>query len=367
MPSLKNLSIILLTIFFLLILGLIIFELLFSNLIFESEWRKANYINIIRDYKSTSKVRDQNNTEYLITYTRDKYGLRGSCEYNGKVDILFMGGSTTDQRYISDDKTFQEFLQNKLSLKLDKEICIFNAGVDGHSTFGHVSSFDNWFNLIPKFKPKIFILYVGINDAAFRDSRTFEDLNNNQKLGLFEIIKFNSVTFKTLKRIKYIIDSLISKNIYGDHLILWPKDIYKYTEKINTKNVDELIKINTEDFGLRFELLLNKINKYGSTIVCVTQPHFISRKINNEEVGIDIAFQYRGKNYNGLDYKKSLNSINSEMKRQCQKNNIFFIDIDRNDFDFMQDFYDPVHMLPSGNDKLANILYKKIIDFEIIK
>ena len=55
------------------------------------------------------------------------------------------------------------------------------------------------------------------------------------------------------------------------------------------------------------------------------------------------------------------------MKRQCQKNNIFFIDIDRNDFDFMQDFYDPVHMLPSGNDKLANILYKKIMDFEIIK
>ena len=90
MPSLKNLSIILLTIFFLLILGLIIFELLFSNLIFESEWRKANYINIIRDYKSTSKVRDQNNTEYLITYTRDKYGLRGSCEYNEKL-ILFMG------------------------------------------------------------------------------------------------------------------------------------------------------------------------------------------------------------------------------------------------------------------------------------
>ncbi len=200
MSKLKNLLVLLSIILFLIVLGLVVFELIFSNLIIESKWRKANYINIIRNYKSISKVRDENNSEYLISYTRDEYGLRGSCKYDGNIDILVMGGSTTDQRYISDENTFQELLQEQLSSRLKKDICIFNAGVDGHSTFGHILSFDNWFDLIPDFNPKIFILYVGINDAAFRDTRTFKDIKTSQDLSLLEkmltIIYF--ILFKVL-------------------------------------------------------------------------------------------------------------------------------------------------------------------------
>ena len=96
-----------------------------------------------------------------------------------------------------------------------------------------------------------------------------------------------------------------------------------------------------------------------------SQPHFITRKINNETIGIDVAFEYKGTNYNGLDYEKSIESINSEMKQQCNKENTFFIDIDSNNFEFTNDFYDTVHMLPSGNRKLSNIIFKEMKELKI--
>ena len=36
-----------------------------------------------------------------------------------------MGGSTTDQRYISDENTFQEITQQKITKELNKKICIY--------------------------------------------------------------------------------------------------------------------------------------------------------------------------------------------------------------------------------------------------
>ena len=70
-------------------------------------------------------------------------------------------------------------------------------------------------------------------------------------------------------------------------------------------------------------------------------------------------------NFKHKDYEKSLESINSEMKKQCNKENTFFIDIDSNNFEFTNDFYDTVHMLPSGNRKLSNIIFKEMIDLKI--
>ena len=50
--------------------------------------------------------------------------------------ILTIGGSTTDQRFVSDGYTFQDYLY----INLNKEFKIYNGGVDGQSTLGHIYS-----------------------------------------------------------------------------------------------------------------------------------------------------------------------------------------------------------------------------------
>ena len=101
---------------FILILKIIFLEIIFGNWVFNNEWRSANYLNIIRDKQIEITIKDleKENSNYKIIYTRDIYALRSSCKYENNIDILTIGGSTTDQRYISDENTFQEILQQKL-------------------------------------------------------------------------------------------------------------------------------------------------------------------------------------------------------------------------------------------------------------
>ena len=360
----KNLVIFSTTIFILLFLGFIILEIIFGNWIFKNEWKGANNLNIIRDYESNTTIKNltDEGSDYKITYTRDLYGLRSSCKYNGVIDILTIGGSTTDQRYISDEKTYQEFLQKSISNQLDRDICIFNAGVDGHSTFGHIKSFDHWFNLIPNFNPKIILLYIGINDAGFRNYPSLDTDHNTLKNKIYK----NSVIIKGLKRLKYIIKSLISRNIYGDHLLLHPKNTYKFTKTQNTENLNNFLDSNTENFKKRLKILLKKISKYDSNVVCISQPHFLIQKFDDQLKGIHTAFEYQNIKFNGLDYDKSLTELNKVIKNVCENNNHLFIEIEQEKFSFEEDFYDPVHMLPSGNQKLASIIFKEMKNSKIL-
>lgn len=53
------------------------------------------------------------------------------------MTIISVGGSTTECFYISDDKTWTHILGMKLKSVFTR-VWINNAGLDGHSTFGHI-------------------------------------------------------------------------------------------------------------------------------------------------------------------------------------------------------------------------------------
>ena len=78
-------------------------------------------------------------------YSRDKYGFRGRYKNLDKIDILVVGGSTTDERFLKLEDTWTENLE-KIFLNKNKKIDVVNAGLDGQSTYGHIWNFENWFN-----------------------------------------------------------------------------------------------------------------------------------------------------------------------------------------------------------------------------
>ena len=96
-------------------------------------------------------------------YSRDQEGYRPSRNDLGNRGIvLTIGGSTTDQRYVDDAKTWQSILESKT----DKRV--INGGVDGQSTFGHVFSLKNWHvKTLDHEQVDDIIFYVGVNDVRF--------------------------------------------------------------------------------------------------------------------------------------------------------------------------------------------------------
>ena len=61
--------------------------------------------NILRNFQHTYDLSQilENGTP-SVDYVRNQYGLRDTCESPAEIEILTIGGSTTDQRYWPGDK-----------------------------------------------------------------------------------------------------------------------------------------------------------------------------------------------------------------------------------------------------------------------
>jgi len=347
-----------------LLIVIVTIELVFGTWIQENEWDKTRYLNIIRDTRIKYNVSNIYGKEMPpVTYTRDKYGLRGSSSNPKNIKILTIGGSTTDQRYISDGNTYQDILQSRLTKNTGRKIYVANAGLDGHSTFGHIESFRTWFPLIEGLKPDYIIFYVGINDASFRKGP-------NQAIDNFLVdhatwrntLRRHSVFYDALRNLRAILAQAKAPSYAGHAQVLSKDEIYQAFNK--SEGVDRLITENTKKFEYRFKILITQTQFYGAIPICVSQPHLITKDIKGVKKGIEQAFEYEGRFFNGLDYDASIRSINTSMQKLCLEADGFYIDVARKQFR-QEDFYDLVHLTSTGARKLGEYLFQEFLSQDI--
>lgn len=131
-----------------------------------------------------------------IQYSRNAFGFRGPMpvdSVNKIPSVICIGGSTTECRYISDSLTWPSQLYKHLKDSIP-QIWLNNAGVDGHSTFGHLLLLKEY---ITKLKPRYVIILIGANDVE-NDKPLQFDLMNEKKINFLSAKSFfKSVLNKT--------------------------------------------------------------------------------------------------------------------------------------------------------------------------
>ena len=207
-----------------------------------------------------------------IRYKKDKYGFRGLRKKVNQIDILTVGGSTTDERYLETKDTWSEQLELLININypnLNFEVA--NAGIDGQSTYGHVWNFKNWFPKIQNFKTKYIFFYIGLNEY-FSDQKHVYDqgtkyLNFFQKIKLwfkenngiifrtYDIVyrnfflkdtlnvghKIRTVNYRLAKKNFQITDeNIIDLNNRLDKLIMLTKKLKKYVKFLKMKKISKL-------------------------------------------------------------------------------------------------------------------------------
>lgn len=350
-----------------LIIIILVLELIFGLWLGEDEWSRTRAINVILDTQLDYEIKNiYSEDSFLVRYTRDKNGFRGSCGDAKDIDVLTLGGSTTDQRYISDGKTYQDALQILLSNRYSRKIVVCNAGIDGHSTYGHLESFKLWFPLIEGLKPKYFLFYIGINDAGFRAAPNsgFDTSNRNGETEILGVLRQKSVIYDLFRRLRNVLSVKGLEHAYAAHFGRPPTES-EYIVATKTGLVDSLIAKNTEGFEKRFLELLVRVRSYGATPICVSQPHLFSRNINGVRRGVKAVFEYEGIMYNGLDYEASIHELTKSMMRLCLENGGFFIDVASKKFED-GDFYDSVHMTQAGAKRLGEYMYEEFVRQKIL-
>jgi lysophospholipase L1-like esterase len=109
----------------------------------------------------------------VVVHTRNNIGFRGPDlppSRDWSLRILTVGGSTTECFLLSDDKTWPALLDRDLQRHF-APLWLNNAGLDGHSTFGHMLLIRN---LDERIQPDLVLFLVGVNDVGRADANSYD-------------------------------------------------------------------------------------------------------------------------------------------------------------------------------------------------
>jgi hypothetical protein len=307
-----------------------------------------------------------------ITYTRDKYGFRGLEGDVSDIDILTVGGSTTDQRWIDDTQTYQAVMRD-LYAKDGKDVSVVNAGIDGQSTFGHIANFSSWFGEIPDLKARYILYYVGVNDLliskpnSMYDTVALEDKTYNR---LKATIKEKSVFYQLYRiyRVAFVEDHALTElnrtNI-ADHGPLTATPLI-------TEPLADVLAESIDGFTTRLAEIERLTREFGAEPVFVTQRSARWTRRNGEILGISeyqpdffeavrLQLPKAYQTINGVDFYRLERALADALMTKCNALKAICLDLMAEiEFDLEHDFYDPIHTTASGSRVIGEYLHRQL-------
>lgn len=103
-----------------------------------------------------------------IVLARNSLGFRGPeppRDFASALSIVAIGGSTTECRFLTEGKDWPALLGTRLAPVFPR-VWVNNAGLDGHSTFGHQKLVEQ---RMAALRPKVALFLVGVNDVGRED------------------------------------------------------------------------------------------------------------------------------------------------------------------------------------------------------
>lgn len=343
--------------FLLFLSGLFIVELIFGNWIFSDRFDPILITKNIKKNLTQNPLYDDPNRAW---YTRDKYGLRGNHINPNNIDLLTVGGSTTDQRQISDEDTWQSLIGNLYQSRA-VPLTIANAGVDGQSTCGHILNWHYWFSKIPDFAPKHVLYYVGINDFYVTKEDHDKAISQLRHHGSMQVSLFDNSIFYYFYRIASGLLRVYNNDTLLGHLEIDFSSPNTWVESLPlVKDHQAFIADRLDNYRERLRILADITKKHGA------QPIFATQRINTQ-VGnnVDSRFlnktiSYQGQQINGHDIDIIMRLFNKALMTECEESHLNCIDLDANITLSRQDFYDYVHPNRQGTKKVAYYLYNEL-------
>ena len=211
-----------------------------------------------------------------ITSSRNQYGFRGGSADPARIDVLALGGSTTAERYIDDKDTWTAQLEARLR-QSDCPITIANAGVDGHSTVGHIASFDGWFDRVPGLQPRFILVYVGINDAATNPKAAWYEDSVRYKTHWRQIEHYVAVR-SALHRLYVVLRGWwqARKNqLIHDEVPITPRTLWEPASL--PPEFEAMVAPKVEAYRQRLSRLTKLIHDFGAQPIYITQTRMDGR------------------------------------------------------------------------------------------
>lgn len=335
-------------------IGIIFLELIFGD------WlnNNLNHLMLIRNSDWVFRIEDDHPYPYdkkNIYYSRDQWGLRGESFKNpSEVKMLTVGGSTTDQRYITEGETWQDVMATTLKDR-GIDFPVANAGIDGHSTFGHIFALEAWLNQIEGLEPEFIGLQVGIADLLREEANEYDmNLGYYYDDGLHFIRRLmqKSALYHAFLVMNNIV---LLKTTKAGHSKVDFSELHWDEETWNRQTIDEYSDENRnalDKYASRLELLCALTRAFGSTPVYITQAN--SR-------GFDRGKRFQYSREFGKETTYRLRVYNETTMHACREcSGAICIDLAQELRFVSSDYYDTAHNTPAGAGKIGRYLANKM-------
>ncbi len=343
--------------FLLTLLVVIVAELIFGNWIFGPKYSVLNIPRNENRYFDVSNVMGLAND---ILYTRDKHGLRGTYGDDPKsIDILVIGGSTTDEQFIDNPATWVQQLEKQFQDN-GNNLTFVNAGIDGQSTRGHALAFELWFPNIPNLRPKYVIAYIGINDTTLGPERSlYDSMKSDQFFRRARYFIMNhSALYNQFRRIRGMLRAHRAQVIHGTTGMANGKWL-PVNEMVDIDILRKSISLELKAYKNRLLKLISLIKAYGATPIFVTQTRGDFRFYKARLFSWIPSNQDNPHNITSFNFHK-LKLFNQVTLSVCRAIQISCINLGEEIKFTDGDFYDSIHTTPSGSYKIATFLYDKL-------
>ena len=289
-----------------------------------------------------------------IINTKNSLGFRGPekpADFENALSIITVGGSATSCYFLSDGKSWPEKLSEELKPAF-KNLWLNNAGIDGHSTFGHQVLLNDY---LINLKPKVILFLTGINDVG-NEQPTFHDkLNMKGAYSDFKHFIFTNSEVLSLglnlirgwkaQRMNNTTHKLINLKTY-ETLNLDDQAIQKRLDAQGNYLIN---------YKRRIEQLIDTCLAYDIQPVFITQPNLLGEG-KDSITGADLKKIKLGADLNGNLMWNILEKYNTATIETCAIKNIPVIDLAHLLPKSSLFFYDMTHFTNQGAEKVALLL-----------
>ena len=298
-----------------------------------------------------------------IVYSTNSLGLRGPeppLDLDGYTSIITVGGSTTECRYLSDDKTWPAQLERSL-LKSTAKIWVNNAGLDGHSTFGHSILLQDH---VLKLKPTFVLFLVGWNDVGLRVSRDYDRAQIAWKSGSLRQLFISVANHSEVLTLALIASrsrrAWLGGMRHGMEFDIRKQPVFKMTES----EITALCDYHSENFIAGYERRLRELmvmsRAAGTEPVLLTQPSLCAMGVD-AATGFDFSVARAEPDMNCGALWRLLEIYNDSTRRVGRETTTKVIDLARllpRDESY---FYDMAHFAAPGAAAVGEIVAQSLV------
>jgi lysophospholipase L1-like esterase len=291
----------------------------------------------------------------VTVHTRNTLGFRGPDpprDFESRLTLLTVGGSTTESLFLSDGRTWTDVLARTLEPQFP-HLWVNNAGLDGHTTFGHLVLVRS---VVARLRPKVVIFLVGANDVALEGSNTFDQgvaaspsaprAIVNAAATHSEVVSLGLNMARALRaRDRGLGHSEVDLRV-APHLVLDP-DVVARTEAQAATALP--------GFQARLEQLVRLTRDHGILPVLMTQPALFGEGVD-PETGVQLAtVQVNGRGNGHLEWRL-LEQVNDVTRRVAQERQVLLVDLARELPKDSRFFYDFLHFTNAGSERVGGIV-----------